>query len=930
MSTTKYLFQDVALPLEDRVKDLVSRFTLDEKVQLMMQYQPEVRRLEVAPYKHGTEAAHGIAWLGEATVFPQNIGLSNTWNPCLMKRIGEVIGDEARVYYQRDKAKHGLTLWAPTVDMERDPRWGRTEEAYGEDPHLTGELTKALVQGMQGEDPFYLKTVATLKHFLGNNNEIDRGECSASIDPRNMFEYYLKAFEPAFVEGKAKSMMTAYNAINGTPALLHPYVQEIVKEAWNMDGFIVSDAGDVLGIVNDHKYYNSYAAALAATIKSGIDSITDDADVSCQAIYDALAQGLLQEEDLDKALQRTFSVRFRLGEFDPDDRNPYAHVPDSKLCAPEHAKLAYKAAQEQVVLLKNDGLLPLQRETFKKIAILGPLADEVHVDWYSGTPSYKVTPYEAIKEKVDQAETSLKRGNDYIKLRDATSGCYVGIAPTNEQLCLTEQEAFAETFERTDWGWGQHTLKSVTTGKFVTENQQLFATSAEARGWFVKEAFSFVTHDDGTETLQSWDGQSVTVSEDGSLVVVPEWTEQRFIVEVIEDGITAAVQAAKESEVAIVFVGNSPFINGKECVDREDIILPPKQEQLIREVYKANPKTVVVVVGSYPYAINWADEYVPAIIYSSHAGQELGHAIADVIYGEYNPSGRLSMTWYRSSDSLPDIMDYDIIKGKRTYQYFDGDVLYPFGHGLSYTNFTYSDLEVVTNSDVINVAVFIENSGSVTGDEVVQLYVRANESRVRRPLKTLKGFNKVSLLPGERKRVKFSIPVSDLAIWDVTQERYCVETSTYEVMIGRSATNIITTSTVHVQGEMIPARKRNEVVKAINYDQYENVTIEEWREGGYCVRTKPGGGWISFHNVDFGNDEMSSELALTIYPHTNSKIEVKLQQEGAIVGSYQVETKQQDQTIFISLAVISGEQNVFITVDGDMSIYSLKLLQNTK
>ncbi|WP_100405256.1 glycoside hydrolase family 3 protein [Bacillus solitudinis] len=926
-NTTKFPFLEVELSLKERVQDLVSRFTLEEKVQLMMQYQPEVDRLGVAPYKHGTEAAHGIAWLGEATVFPQNIGLSNTWNPKLMKEIGDVIGDEARVYYQKAPAVNGLTLWAPTVDMERDPRWGRTEESYGEDPHLTGELTKAFVQGMQGEDPFYLKTVATLKHFLGNNNEVNRGECSASIDPRNMFEYYLKAFEPAFVEGKAKSMMTAYNSINGTPALLHPYVNEIVKEKWKMDGFIVSDAGDVLGIVNDHKYVDTHVEALAESIKCGIDSITDDAEVSCQAIHAALDQGILKEEDLDKALQRTFGVRFRLGEFDPDDRNPYANVPESKLCAKEHAKLSYRAALEQVVLLKNDGLLPLKKEKLNNVAVLGPLANDVHVDWYSGTPPYKINPFEAIKETLEKNKACLNRGNDFIKLRDVVSGLYVEIDADTQQLILTEDGEKAESFERTDWGWEQHTLKSVTTGKFVTEDQYLVATAEEARGWFVKEAFSFVKQENGTAKLRTWDNQFVSISENGVLTVT-EQTSQTFEVIVTEDGLTEAVKAAEEADVAFVFVGNSPFINGKECIDREDITLPPQQELLIREVYKANPKTVVVVVGSYPFAINWADNHVPAIVYSSHAGQELGHAVANVLFGEYNPAGRLSMTWYRSSASLPNLMDYDIIKGKRTYQYFDGKVLYPFGHGLSYTTFTYSDLKLNQEpvESAIDVTITIENSGDYTGDEVVQLYVRKMKSRIKRPLKTLRGFKRISLKPYERKQVTLRVSVMDLAIWDVTQDQYCIESGSYNFMIGRSSDDIVASQEVQIEGEVIPPRKLDEFVPAINYDEYENVFIEEWSEGGYCVRTKPTGGSISFHNVDFKRKKTKHQLVITVFSHTNSKIDVRINgSAGKLLGSAGVNKSEESKMLFVDIGELSGEQNILISIDGEVSVHSLKV-----
>lgn len=298
---------------------------------------------------------------------PQPIGLACTWDTELLQRIGSVIGDEARGFYKKNPAVNGLTLWAPTVDMERDPRWGRTEEAYGEDPHLTGKLSSSLIRGLQGDDPFYLKSVATLKHFIGNNNEIDRGECSVSIDPRNMKEYYLKAFEIPFKEGQAKSMMTAYNSVNGVPANLNPDVNRVVKQEWGMDGFVVSDAGDVLGTVNEHKYVETYKEAVALTIKAGVDSITDDHDISKQAIRDALAEGLLTEQDLDAALANTFRVRFRLGEFDPDSRNPYAAIDESVIMKPDHIALSLEAVNKSIVLLKNEnGALPLQAEKLKK------------------------------------------------------------------------------------------------------------------------------------------------------------------------------------------------------------------------------------------------------------------------------------------------------------------------------------------------------------------------------------------------------------------------------------------------------------------------------------------------------------------------------------------------------------------------------------
>ena len=855
-NTTTYPFQDINLPLEERVKDLVSRFTLEEKINSMVQYQPEISRLGVKPYKHGTEAAHGIAWLGKATTFPQPIGLGCTWNPEIMKEIGSVIGDEARIFYQKDPAVNGLTLWAPTVDMERDPRWGRTEEAYGEDPYLTGQLAASLVKGIQGDHPFFFKAVATLKHFIGNNNEIDRGECSASIDPRNMREYYLKAFEAAFVEGGAKSMMTAYNSINGTPALLHPYVNEIVKGEWDMDGFIVSDAGDVMGIVNDHKYYDNHTLSVADSIKSGIDSITDDAEISTNAIRDALEKNLLTEEDLDRALTNTFRVRFRLGEFDPEENNPYANVDEGLLCSPEHNALSLKATKESIVLLKNDNqTLPLNKNKLNSVAVIGPLADIVYRDWYSGSLPYQITPFEGIKKKLGDKNVVLQDGSDLVKFKSSRTGKYVGI--TNEESLLGANETVdsAETFHVSDWGFGEFTLKSLKTGKNVTtDDQNLTASADEIWGWFTKEVFRINAQDQDTVSLKTWNGNDISTDEKTGSLVVSELTED-FTKEVVFNGLEEAVEAAKSSEVAVVFVGNHPLINGKETIDRPDITLAAYQEKLVQEVYKVNPNTVVVVVGSYPFALNWIDENIPAVLYTSHAGQELGNAISDVLFGDYSPSGRLNMTWYRSTNDLTDIMDYDIIKGNRTYQYYKGKPLYSFGHGLTYSDFKYSDLQFnskeVNADDTVTITLQVENIGPIASDEVVQLYVRDDESRVKRPDKELKGFTRIHLEPGTSQTIQFKLSVSDLAFWDVTRNQFSVESGTFTILIGRSSQDIQLTDTLTVEAEQIPARDLTIQTRAENYDDYQGVYLDESKEGGTCVRVQGNESWISFNDVSF-------------------------------------------------------------------------------
>jgi beta-glucosidase len=938
----QYPFQNPDFPLETRVNDLVSRFSLDEKVNLMCQYQDGIERLGVKPYKHGTEAAHGVAWLGKATTFPQPIGLACTWDTELLKQIGNVISDEARGYYKKNSAINGLTLWAPTVDMERDPRWGRTEEAYGEDPHLAGKLSSALTQGLQGDHPFYLKAVASLKHFIGNNNEVDRGECSVSIDPRNMNEYYLKAFEIPIIEGRAQSMMTSYNSVNGVPANLNPDVKRVVKELWGMNGFVVSDAGDVLGTVKDHKYYTDYKVAVAHTIKSGIDSITDDHVISKQALHEALEEGLLTENDIDIALRNTFRVRFRLGEFDPEELNPYASISESVICKPEHAELARQSVRKSIVLLKNDNrTLPLSAKKLKKVAVIGPLANVVFQDWYSGSLPYAVTPFDGISSKLAGKEVTFNDGNHHVKLKSTSNNQYISISE-DENSSLSAKVgtgAQAEVFEISDWGWSSHTLRSLSNGQYITtDDQQVTGNAAGIGGWFTKEVFQVDHLDNGASTIRTWNNQAVHVAADnGKLVVAKQESLESaevFGEEIILDGIKLAVDAARTSDVAIVIVGNHPLINGKETMDRPDITLPESQERLIKEVYAANPNTIVVIVGSYPYAINWVNEHVPAILYTSHAGQELGNAVADVLFGDYSPAGRLNMTWYRSVEQLPDIMDYDIIKGNRTYQYFDGDALYPFGHGLTYGAFQYANIQVsketLSEGEILTVSVELENVGFVDSDEVVQLYARAGASRVKRPLKQLIGFKRIHLTAGQKLTVQFPVKADDLRIWDVTRDKYCLETGDYTFMIGASSDDIQLTQSVTVYGETIPPRNLKLVTRAVNYDDYHGVVLGECTEGGSSITDIHSEDWISFKKADLLTDMRFFEARIAGIE--GGSIEIRLDQPGGqLIGTCSFPStggQQQWHTHSCSITNASfGIHNVYLVFKGSFNLSTFRFIQ---
>lgn len=911
MSAIDYPFRNPDLPLDTRVRDLVSRLTLGEKINQMCQYQDEVPRLGIAKYKHGTEAAHGIAWLGEATAFPQPFGLACTWDEELLREVGRVIGTEARGFFARDPALHGLTLWAPTVDLLRDPRWGRTDEGYGEDPIHAGKMAAALVRGIQGDHPFYLRAVASPKHFIGNNNEVGRGERSVSIDPRNMRESYLKAFEIPFREGGAQSMMTSYNSVNGVPANLNPDINGVVKREWGMDGFVVSDAGDVLGTVNDHKYLPDYKQAVAASIRAGIDSITDDHDIVKQAIRDALKEGLLEESDLDNALRNAFRVRMRLGEFDPPERNPYASIGESAILAPEHRAVSLEAARKNVVLLKNDSALPLSvgagrlvelggsRESHvpdssggsagsgPRIAVIGPLADIVYRDWYSGTLPYTVTPLEGIRSRLEVSGGSVAYAEGIDRLRLSESGRYVRLRE-NGKLAADGSAAQAETFAVTDWGWRSHTLVAASTGLYVTtDDTHLTADSKEIFGWFTKETFLVDRcADGGSWRLRTWNDASVGVTgdgegEDGGLLAVdgaeakerstlgsPEehGSSERmrsdvaairpalFDAELAVDGLREAREASIGADAAVVFVGNHPLVNGKETIDRPGLELPEAQLELIRATAEANPNTIVVIVGSYPFALGEAKELAKAVLYTSHAGPELGNAIADVLFGDVSPAGRLNMTWHRSVEQLPDIMEYDLIRGQRTYRYFDGEPEFPFGHGLTYTEFRYTKLRLesgeVREGGSVGVEVEVRNEGSIASDEVVQLYGAARSSRVKRPIRQLLAFKRVHVPAGGTVSVSFCIAASDLAFWDVTRDRWCVETAQWTLAAGPSSADWRLETTLDVIGETVPPRDPTLRTLAMNYDDCSDVYLEECTEGGTAVIANPGA-WLRFEDALF-------------------------------------------------------------------------------
>ncbi len=816
-SHAPYPFQNRNVSLSDRVADLVSRLTLAEKVSLLHQYQPAIPRLGLQSFKTGTEGLHGIAWLGEATVFPQAVGLASTWNLDLVKQVGSAVGDEARGYYFKNPEQHSLNIWAPVVDLLRDPRAGRNEEGYSEDPFLTGQMSMAYAGGLQGDDPFYLKTAPLLKHFFAYNHEANRDTSDVSLDPRNMHEYYLKAFQPALMAGKAAGVMTSYNLVNGRPTTLTPYLNSILRQWTDAPLFMVSDAVAPSNIVNSQSYYATHPEAHAAALKAGIDSFTDhddDPSFTTEAIQAALAEGLLTETDIETAVSHILSMRIRLGEIDSE--NPYAGITDDVVNSPAHQTLALDAARQQMVLLKNEAeTLPLDKQVLTRIAVIGQRADEVLTDWYSGTLPFVETPLAAIQKQI-------------------------------------------------------------------------------------------------------------------GLDVIVEYA--------VDNSDNAAVNLAQTADAVIVMVGNHPTCNagwaecgepteGKETVDRQAMHLPT--EELIKQLYAANPNTIVVLISSFPYTISWTNAHVPAIIWTSHAGQALGQALARVLFGDYAPAGRLIQTWYASEEDLPNILDYDIIKGERTYLYFPGTPLYPFGHGLTYTTFAYENLQlskhVISATEEVTVSVTVTNTGSRASDEVVQLYVHAQQSRVKRPLKELKGFQRVHIEPGQTQTIQFGLPANDLAFWDVTREKWTVESGTYDILIGRSSADIKLAASLTVHGETIPPRDLTQLTRAENFDDYNGIKlVDETKAAGTAVAAINTGDWILFKGADFGDGVHEfTATAANVTTETRS-IEIRLDDPaGAVAGVVPVwPTGSVYRLTAVTTAIneLVGSHDLYLVFDGNLRI----------
>lgn len=675
------VFKDPNRTIDERVNDLISRLSLEEKISQMLYFSSALSSVGIPEYNWWNECLHGVARAGVATVFPQAIGMAASFNQDLLYEVASAIADEARAKHHEFAKKEergiykGLTFWSPNINIFRDPRWGRGQETYGEDPYLTGRLGVAFIRGLQGDHPKYLKVAACAKHFAAHSGpEILRHEFNAVVGPKDLRETYLPAFRDAVIEAKVESVMGTYSRVNGEPACASPtLLQKILREEWGFNGHVVSDCGAIQDIHEHHKCTSSPEESAALAVNNGCD-------LNCGRVFTALQkaveQGLISEQTIDQAVARLFKTRFKLGMFDPPELVPYANIPYEINDCPEHRQLALQAARESMVLLKNENnLLPLNREKIKKVAVIGPNADskDILLGNYFGIPSQYVTPLAGIRAHVGP------------------------------------------------------------------EVQVIYAPGCDLE----------------TNTPDFW-GESPT------------------------SGFAEALAAVERADVAILCLGLSPKLEGEEGAvansdgggDRISLELPGMQEELLKAVMTVGKPVVLALFNGSPIAINWAQENIPAIIEAWYPGEEGGTALAEVLFGDYNPGGRLPVTFVKSLDQLPPFTDYSM-KG-RTYRYMQEEPLYPFGYGLSYTTFTYRNLALdktcfaLGQDQTVRITVEVENTGPVAGDEVVQLYLKHIEAVVDTPIWELQGFKRLSLAPGEKQTVEFILQPRQLAVVDET------------------------------------------------------------------------------------------------------------------------------------------------------------------
>lgn len=931
-------YLNTELPLKKRIKNLVAQLTVEEKIGLIPTRQAEIPRLGIKAYSIGNEVARGYvphdnAQTGNtenSTVFPQPMGLASTFDTELLEKLGEIAGTELRYYEENTQTNH-LVLFGPTVDLTRDPRWGRNEECYGEDPYLAGQSVKAYTKGIVGGNPDYYRAVPSLKHFFANNNEENRSSSSSNIDPRTKFEYYYRSFRPAIESGYAAGVMTAYNSVNGLPALFNPDLDKVCKKQWGMK-YALTDGGDMGQTVTHHHFTKSHAKTVAMALKSGTDIMCDDADLVKESLRYALEKGMLTEKDLDKAATNALYPRFLLGEFNPPENNPYLNLPESVVNSFKYKVLNLQAAREAITLLKNNSLLPLKTDRIKKLAVLGVHGNQNFRDWYTGTSSYSVTVLDAFKGMLPDAETLYDDCRDVVAIRSLLTGKYLKL---NDDGTITADGASSDNeecrFIKDDWG-SEIVLTSVKNKKYITAEDVYRANETSLYSWFVKPILKPMAVN-GAVVYKSWNDKSVYINKEGKLAhgdISRIEENQLFSEEIVDDGIMRGIRLASSCDYAVVCVGNNPMIVARECYDRKKIELPFFQNEFVKNIYMANRNTVMCIISSYPYAIPELDRQLPAIIYTAHGGPEMGTAIAETILGKNNPAGRTPITWYSSTDELAPMSDYDIIKTKSTYLYYDRKPLYPFGYGLSYSHFRYGSLKVIDNVNTIDVSVTVENLSSLGGDEVVQIYISELAGRYKRPLKQLCGFKREFIDPIGKKVFSFTIDKKEFGRWDAVNNEYTFDEGMYRIYAGGSSEDDECSTTIFLTGSKLMPKRPEKKLNAVCCDEKSGVEIRTTFCGRdeYIAGTYTFGGRIVFYDCDFSGCKSIKLKASTSGNSSKISFEIEGENIAELLLPPFVESEK-FKTFEIHLTKeIEGIHDLTIHIREGVNILSLKLISD--
>ena len=811
-------YLDPNQPLDTRLDDLIHRMTLQEKISQMQDVAAPIDRLKIPAYNWWNEALHGVARAGYATVFPQAIGLAATWDDKLMFRVADVISTEARAKYN-DAIAHdnhnryfGLTFWSPNINIFRDPRWGRGQETYGEDPYLTGRLGVAFVKGLQGDDPKYFKTISTPKHYAVHSGpEVLRHTFNVPVTAHDLADTYTPAFRATVVEGHAQSIMCAYNSVLGKPACASDVLYDLLRKQWGFDGYTVSDCAAIDDIFRGHRYAMTIEQASALGVKAGTDLSCGD---EYTFLLEAVRNKLLTEADVDQAVRRLMRARFQLGMFDPPDKVPFSKIAMSENDSEPHRQLSLQAAHESIVLLKNaNDFLPL-KPRYKKIAVIGPNADalDVLLGNYNGTPSHPVTPLAGIKKRFGAGNVTYVPGSLLSEtsatpvpdsaLRDVKVEYFPNTNLTGNAVLSRSEQGI-----RYDFTSPPKELESAHGILSIRWTGQLTPTqTAEYRlGFAARDGVRLYL--DGALLIDNWANRPAR-----TLTVPVRLTAGRAYKVVVEhyqfrddsvaqlvwappDLLSSAVTAARDADVVIAFVGISPQLEGEEMQDvsapgffggdRVDLNLPAPQEDMLKAVAATGKPLIVVLLNGSALAVNWAQEHASAVLDAWYPGAEGGTAIADVIAGDYNPAGRLPLTFYKSIAQLPPFGSYSM--AGRTYRYFRGEPLYRFGDGLSYSRFEYSDLKLgaasVQAGQPVDVQVTLHNASDRAGDEVVELYLDRQVTSPGMPFRTLQGFDRVHLNGGETRQVTLKLEPRQLAFVD--EKGKLIETpGTYTLTVG--------------------------------------------------------------------------------------------------------------------------------------------------